>query len=78
MAESVTPYVERTSFSDAIQGALPLIAQRQAQRQALAARQAQMDQQQLQFQQQMELRLLAEQRANAKSIYEANQDAIKR
>ena len=78
MAESVTPYVERTSFSDAIQGALPLIAQRQAQRQALAARQAQMDQQQLQFQQQMELRLLAEQRANAKFIYDTNQDAIKR
>lgn len=78
MAESVTPYVERTSFSDAIQGVLPLIAQRQAQKEALAARQAQMDQQQLQFQQQMELRLAQEQRANAKLIYDANQDAIKR
>ena len=78
MAESVTPYVQRTSFSDAIQGVLPLIAQRQAQKEALAARQAQMDQQQLQFQQQMELRLAQEQRANAKLIYDANQDAIKR
>ena len=71
MANSVTPYVKRTSFSEAIQKALPIIAQRQAQKRALDAQQARLDQQQAQFQETMQLRQAQESRQNAKMIYDA-------
>ena len=70
MANSVTPYVKRTSFSEAIQKALPIIAQRQAQNRALDAQQARLEQQQAQFQETMQLRQDQESRQNAKFIYD--------
>jgi len=71
MANSVTPYVKRTSFSEAIQKALPIIAQRQAQNRALDAQQQRLEQQQAQFQETMQLRQAQENRQNAKFIYDA-------
>ena len=71
MANSVTPYVKRTSFSEAIQKALPIIAQRKAQNRALNAQQARLDQQQEQFQETMLLRQAQESRQNAKFVYDA-------
>lgn len=73
MANSVTPYVKRTSFSEAIQKALPIIAQRQAQNRALKAQQARLDQQQAQFQETMQLRQAQEGRQNAKLVYDVQQ-----
>lgn len=71
MANSVTPYVKRTSFSEAIQKALPIIAQREAQNRALDAQQARLDQQQAQFRETMQLRQDQESNRNAKMIYDA-------
>jgi len=66
MSESVTPYVQRTTFADAIRSVVPLIAQQQAQAQR-----------QQQFEQSLALRLAQEQRLRAKDLYDAQQDQKK-
>ena len=66
MSESVTPYVQRTTFADAIRSVVPLMAQQQAQAQR-----------QEQFQQSLALRLAQEQRLRAKNLYDAQQDQKK-
>ena len=64
MSESVTPYVQRTTFADAIRSVVPLMAQQQAQAQR-----------QEQFEQSLALRLAQEQRLRAKDLYDAQQDS---
>ena len=66
MSESVTPYVQRTTFADAIRSVVPLMAQQQAQAQR-----------QEQFEQSLALRLAQEQRLRAKDLYDAQQDQLK-
>lgn len=66
MSESVTPYVQRTTFADAIRSVVPLMAQQQAQAQR-----------QQQFEQSLALRLAQEQRLRAKDLYNAQQDQKK-